>query len=45
MAEDPNQVPTLQEADRYYAEHVQLDMKLLDLHMGRYKDKLPHGNS
>lgn len=25
MAEDPNQAPTLQEADRYYAEHVQLD--------------------
>jgi hypothetical protein len=44
MAEDPNQAPTLQEANRYYVEHVQLD-EIIDLHIGRYKDKSPHGNS
>lgn len=25
MTEEPNQAPTLEEADRYYVEHVQLD--------------------
>jgi hypothetical protein len=29
MAEDPSQVSTLQDAERYYAEHVQLDAEIV----------------
>ncbi len=43
MAEDPNQVSTLQNAERYCAEHVQLDAEIVGSPQRKLQDSINKG--